>query len=136
MPKFSIIIPTRNVEKYIEQTIESVLEQSCQDWELLIMDGASTDNTAAIVKKYANRDPRIKFYSEPDESNWEATEKGVALASGEFLDILAGQDGFLDSEWLRKCLEVFDADKSVSLVWASTRGMRDDGTLYPEEHIT
>lgn len=134
-PKISVIVPTLNVEKYIEQTIKSVLEQSYSDWEMVIMDGLSTDSTAKIVKKYADRDPRIRFYSEPDESNWDATEKAVALARGEFMDIIAGQDGFLDKDWFMKCLAVFESNKSVSMVCASTRGMRDDGTLWPEEYV-
>lgn len=135
-PRISLICVVLNVAKYIEGMIQNVRAQTYDGWELLVIDGASTDGTQKIVEKYAKIDHRIKFKSEPDEGPWDATEKGMAMAQGEFIMIIAGQDGFLDNEWFAKCLKILDGDKSISLVWASTRGMSDDGKLLPEEHIT
>ncbi|OGZ00153.1 MAG: hypothetical protein A2945_00475 [Candidatus Liptonbacteria bacterium RIFCSPLOWO2_01_FULL_52_25] len=135
-PRISLICVVLNVAKYIEETIKNIQAQTYDGWELLVIDGASVDGTQAIVEKYTKKDPRIKLFSEPDEGPWDATDKGVARAEGEFLMVVGGQDGFLDNEWFAKCLKIFDADKSVSLVWASTRGMSEDGKLLPEEHIT
>ena len=134
-PRISIVCPVRNVEKYIGQTIQSVLDQSYKDWELLIMDGASSDGTIGIVQGYAARDPRVGLYSEKDESPWDATDKGIVRATGEFLCVIAGQDGFLDTDWLSKCIAAFEADKTISLVWGSTRGMHEDGTLFDPYHV-
>lgn len=135
-PRISLICVVLNVAKYIEVTIKNVQEQTSDEWELVVVDGASTDGTQAIVERLAKLDPRIKFKSEPDDGPWDATDKGVDMSEGEFLMVIGGQDGFLDKDWLKKCLEVFDADKSVSLVWAPTRGMYDNGTLMPEDNIS
>ncbi len=136
VPRISLVCVVLNVARYIEETIKSIQFQTSKEWELILIDGASTDGTVEIIAKYAKEDPRIKFKSEPDEGPWDATEKGMAMARGEFVMLVAGQDGFLDREWFEKCLKVFDSDKSVSLVWASTRGMHDNGTLFPEKHIS
>ncbi len=136
-PRISLICIVLNVAKYIEDTIKNIQAQTCGEWELIFVDGASTDGTQEIIKKYQKNDPRIKLLSEPDEGPWDATEKGVAMAKGEFMMIIAGQDGFADNEWFAKCLRVLDADKTVSLVWASTRDMTDDGRLINDEkHVT
>ena len=59
--KVSVCIPTYNCEKYISETIESILAQSFADFELVIVDNASNDQTSVIVDSYAKHDPRIKF---------------------------------------------------------------------------
>ena len=58
----SIITPTYNCERFIGETIESVLKQSYKNWEMIIVDDCSTDNTYDVVKKYADNDSRIKYY--------------------------------------------------------------------------
>lgn len=60
MPKISIILPTYNGEKYIQKSIESIINQNFTDWELIIVDDCSKDNTPFIVDEYAKKDPRIK----------------------------------------------------------------------------
>jgi len=61
MPEISIIMPARNAEALIGQSIESVQEQTFQDWELMIVDDGSTDETAAVIKRYAAEDPRVIY---------------------------------------------------------------------------
>lgn len=135
-PRISIICPIFNVKPYIAQTIDTVLKQSYKNWELLIIDGASTDGTLEIVKNYSNRHPNIRVYSEPDDGPWHATDKAFDLSRGEFICFLYGQDGFLDNDWLLKCLGVFDRESSVSLVWALNLGMTEDGEIMPETHVS
>ena len=65
MPLVSIITPSWNVERLIGETIESVQAQTLADWELLIADDCSTDKTAAVVERYAEKDPRIKLIRQP-----------------------------------------------------------------------
>lgn len=136
LPRISLVCVILNVAKYIEETIKSIQAQSFRNWELILIDGNSNDGTQAIINRYAKEDPRIIVKSEPDEGPWDATEKGMSMARGEFVMLVAGQDGFLDKGWFDKCLKVLDSDKSISLVWASTRGMSEDGRLWPEEHVT
>ena len=135
-PRISLLCMVMNVAKYIEVTIDSIQAQTFKDWELIIMDGASKDGTQAIVERYAKDDPRIRLKSEPDEGPWDATEKAMAMAEGEYIMIVSGNDGFLDNTWFQTCMDIFDRDKTVSLVWASTRGMHDDGTLAPASDLS
>jgi glycosyltransferase involved in cell wall biosynthesis len=106
MPAFCIVIANYNHGRYIEQAILSVLEQSCQDFELIIVDGASTDNSLEIISKYANQ--LAWWVSEPDKGQSDAFNKGFARAKGEFFLWLNADDlmlpGTLDaaSRYLRR----------------------------------
>ena len=61
----SIVLPIYNGEKYMKQSIDSVINQTYANWELLIVDDGSTDNTAAIAREYGEKDNRIKYYKNP-----------------------------------------------------------------------
>jgi len=93
--KFSIVTVCFNSEKTIAQTIESILAQSCQEWEHIIIDGASRDGTQDIVRKYEPQyKGRLKFISEPDKGIYDAMNKGVKMASGEIVGILNSDDWY------------------------------------------
>jgi glycosyltransferase involved in cell wall biosynthesis len=125
-----------NVAPYIEETIQSVLSQSYKDWEMIIMDGASKDGTGDVVKKYTDKHPNIRFYSESDEGSWHAFDKTFDLAQGEFICNLCGQDGFLDKDWLKACVDTFDKDPQVALVWGLARTMNTQGRILDEHHVS
>lgn len=89
----SIITVSFNSEKTIKRTIESVLNQSYQNIEYLIIDGASTDNTLQIIKSYEKAfDGRLKLVSEPDNGIYDAMNKGIRLAKGELIGIINSDD--------------------------------------------
>lgn len=82
----SIVLPIYNGEKYMRQSIDSVLEQTYQNWELLIIDDGSTDRTAYIAQEYADRDTRIQYYRNPQNLRLPKTlNRGFSLAKGAFL---------------------------------------------------
>lgn len=91
--RFSIITVSYNSEQTIEKTLKSILVQSCQDYEYIIVDGASTDGTIDIVKKY---EPlfhgRLKWKSEPDTGIYNAMNKGIRMAQGELIGIVNSDD--------------------------------------------
>lgn len=97
----SIITPLYNSEKFIEETIESVLKQTYDNWEMIIVDDCSADLGPNIVKKYSEKDSRIK-YVKMDKNSGAALcrNKAIELSEGEFI-------AFLDSDdlWLEKKLE-------------------------------
>jgi glycosyltransferase involved in cell wall biosynthesis len=103
--KISIITVAYNSAKTIEDTIKSVLSQSYQDIEYLIIDGASKDNTLAIVEKY--REKIAKVVSEPDQGIYDAMNKGVALATGDVVGILNSDDFYADDDVLKNVAEQF-----------------------------
>lgn len=131
-PKISILCPIRNVAPYIGDMIESTLSQSFKDWELIIMDGASTDGTVKIIMDYAKKDRRIRAFSEPDESPWHAVDKMLDLGKGDYLTIVCGQDGFYDNQWLEKAAEILDRDRDLSLIWALGQGVTLDKKVINE----
>ena len=128
-PLVSIICAVRNDVRFIRETLESVVSQTYPNLELIIMDGVSTDNTLEIIKEYAAKYKNIIFRSQPDKGQWDALEKALALAKGEYISMLCGQDGYLDKDWFKKCIEVFGGHPEVSLVWGIPLNMSEEGKL-------
>jgi glycosyltransferase involved in cell wall biosynthesis len=90
MPFFSVIIPLYNKEKYIKKTIESILNQDFQDFEIIIINDGSTDASEEIVKNI--NDPRIKLYSQPNKGVSTARNKGIEIAKGQIIAFLDADD--------------------------------------------
>jgi len=88
----SIITPCFNGERFIAETIESVLGQNYQNWEMIIIDDGSTDNTPAIVKQYERQDPRIRYIYEPNSGSATARNKGIKDAEGQYIALLDYDD--------------------------------------------
>lgn len=97
--KLSIIIPTYNSAKVLQRTLDSIVGQTFADWEVLVMDSASTDQTVDIAKSY--QDERIKVFSEPDDGVYDAMNKGIKIAGGEWLYFLGSDDWLLNKEVLQ-----------------------------------
>ncbi|WP_282049060.1 glycosyltransferase family 2 protein [Maribacter aquivivus] len=91
-PLISIITVVYNGEKYLKQTIESVLNQSYKNIEYIIVDGGSTDNTLSIIKEYGNRIDTL--ISEPDKGLYDAMNKGIGLAKGELIGMINSDDWY------------------------------------------
>jgi len=97
-PFFSIITATYNSEKTLEKTLKSVFEQSFESFELIIVDGLSTDKTKEIIEKYKDR--ISVFIEEEDDGIYDAMNKGAKKASGKFLYFLNSDDKFYDNDVL------------------------------------
>ena len=93
--KVSLIISVLNGSEKIKDTIESILNQSYSNFELIIIDGGSTDKTIDIIKNFDS--PTIKWISEPDKGISDAFNKGVKLATGDYINFQGDGDGFLNS---------------------------------------
>jgi len=91
--KISILTPSYNQGKYIEENILSVLNQNYPNFEHIIIDGGSTDNTVEILKKY----PHLKWVSEPDQGQADALNKGLKMATGEIIGWINSDDYYLDN---------------------------------------
>ncbi len=104
--KFSIITVCYNEEKTIRATMESVLGQKWKDFEYVIIDGASTDATLEIIRQYARKDNRIQYISEKDKGIFNAMNKGIKYAHGDFLFFLNAGDILHGDDVLDKVAEV------------------------------
>ena len=110
--KFSIITVCKNSEKTIEKSILSVINQSYQDFEYIIIDGVSTDNTLKIIEKYRNN--ITKVVSEEDNGLYDAMNKGIRIASGEYLFFLNSDDQLLHENILELVANFADTDGNDS----------------------
>ncbi len=98
-PLISIITVVYNGEKYLEQTIQSVLNQTYKNIEYIIVDGGSNDGTLDIIKKY--KSCIFKWVSEPDDGLYDAMNKGIKMASGELIGMINSDDWYESN-----CVEV------------------------------
>lgn len=111
-PLVSIIIPVYKVEKYLEQCLESVVSQSLEDIEIIIVDEGDLDECRKIIDKFELSDKRIKTVHEKNGCYGAAVNKGIVLARGEYIGIVEGDD-FIDSSMvfdLYKKAKEYDAD--------------------------
>lgn len=124
--RFSIILVSYNVEKYIGEAIESVLEQKFTNFELIIVDDCSTDNTRKNIRKY--KDERIKLYKTKKNTGTASGSRNVGLehATGEYILFLDGDDRFIDGEILRK-IDMKIGTEDYDLVYL---GYQDLGNEY------
>ena len=109
--KLSIIIPTVNSEAVLGRALDSIVGQTFTDWEVLVMDGVSSDGTIRIAQSY--NDSRIRIYSEPDKGIYDAMNKGIEKAQGEWLYFLGSDDWLLKPDTLRSVFSMDTNDYDV-----------------------
>lgn len=112
----SIIIPCYNAERTVSQAIESVLWQTYQKWECIVVDDGSTDGSPSILRTFAKRDRRIKHVRQNNSGLASARNKGVSLAKGEFIQFLDADDLLLPNK-VQLCRDRFLEDPSVEIVY-------------------
>ena len=143
LPKVSVIIPTYNRAHLIERSIRSVLDQTYQDFELIVVDDGSTDNTEEIVARFD--DDRIRYIRRNQSSGSPAapTNTGIKAARGEYIAIQDSDDEWLPGK-LEKQMRVFDnASARVGIVYTDMWRVSEDGKkkywhsprIMPEESI-
>ncbi len=114
-PIVTVVTVTFNAEEYLEKTILSVIEQDYKNIEYIIVDGGSTDKTIEIIKKY---EEKISFWiSEPDEGIYDAMNKGVKYANGEFVNFMNAGDVFFDNT---VCSRIFSNEITADLIYGDT----------------
>lgn len=123
----SIVLPVYNGAKYLRESIDSVVAQTYTNWELLIVDDCSTDETAEISKEYAQKDSRIKYFlNEVNLRLPKNLNKGFSLAGGEYLT-WTSDDNIFKPQALEKMVEALETDKEAQFVYASCRIIDDCG---------
>ena len=136
MPAVSVVMPAYNVSRYLGEAIESVQRQTVADWELIIVDDGSTDNTLEIAERYASRDPRISVIHQTNGGISAARNTALAKATGDLIAILDSDDIWLP-EFLEKQLRILDRHPEIDIVTGNAwfMGSSLDGQLarpYPD----
>jgi glycosyltransferase involved in cell wall biosynthesis len=114
-PKISVIIPAYNVEEYLDETLQSVADQTFKDFEAVIINDGSTDSTEAIAKAHAKKDKRFKVFSQKNKGLSESRNRGVRLAKGKYIYYLDADDLITNNTFdvLYKSCEANGADMAV-----------------------
>lgn len=121
----SIITATFNSAKTLKDTIQSVLRQTNKDFEYLIIDGGSTDETIDIVKSYESEfSGRLKWVSEKDKGIYDAMNKGIKMASGDVVGILNSDDYFTSDDILQTIADAFKC-QNVDAIYGDIHFIRD-----------
>lgn len=118
MPKFSVITVTYNAADVLEDTIQSVISQTYHHVEYIIVDGASTDGTMAIVDRYRSRIHTV--VSEPDKGLYDAMNKGMALATGDYLCFLNAGDCFHEDDTLQQMVHTLHGTELPDVMYGNT----------------
>ena len=114
-PRVSVVIPAYNHERYVGEAIQSVLNQTFQDFELIIINDGSTDRTEEEILKF--HDPRIRYYSQENRGLSATLNRGIELARGEFFTFLPSDDMMLP-EKLQIQTKVLEESKDLGLVFS------------------
>ena len=121
----SIITPLYNCERFIGQTIESVLAQTYPEWEMVVVNDGSTDGGAEIVRRYAAQDGRIRLFEQPNKGCAAARNRGLSEAKGRYYVFLDADD-YWDPDFLEKQLAFMQA-KNAAIVTCSARRVNEEG---------
>ncbi|MEO2003907.1 MAG: glycosyltransferase [Candidatus Poribacteria bacterium] len=128
---------TLNAETHVAESVDAVMDQTCESWELLVMDGLSTDRTTDIIRGYNSS--RIRLVEETDDGVAHAWDRAINVARGDYVLFLCASDVYTDAGWLEACVDVMDTDPEVSLVWGLSAISDEEGGavgthgLHPQE---
>ena len=122
--KVSIITVCYNSEKTIEKTIKSVLSQNYKNYEYIIIDGGSTDNTIKIIDKYKKKIDIFK--SEKDRGIYDAINKGIKYSTGSVISILHSDDVFYDKLTINKVISNFKSNQKIDCLIGNTVIVKND----------
>jgi glycosyltransferase involved in cell wall biosynthesis len=128
-PLVSIGLFVYNGERFIEETLRSILNHTFTDFELIISDNASTDRTGDIAQAYARRDSRIRYHrSEKNMGAGWNVRRVYELATGKYFK-QAAVDDLLEPDFLRRCVEILERDPGCVLVYAATKEIDENGAF-------
>ena len=139
-PTFSVITVTYNAAEVLEDTIQSVITQTYHHVEYIIVDGASTDGTMDVVRKYRSRIRAV--VSEPDKGLYDAMNKGMAMATGDYLCFLNAGDCFHEDDTLQQIARGIGGDGLPDILYGDTAIVDKEGhflrmrRLSPPERLT
>ncbi len=134
-PRVSVVVPVWNGERTLGATLDSVLAQTCRDFELLVIDDGSTDGTAALVAALADREPRVQLHRFENRGLAASRNRGIRLARGAFVAFVDADDLWKPAR-LERQLAALAAAPAAGLAYSLTDCINDAGQrLGPGSHI-
>ncbi len=132
-PLVSIITVVFNGEKTIKKTIQSVVNQTYNNIEYIIIDGKSTDNTLGVIDEFRNSEAISKIICEKDEGIYDAMNKGIKIASGDIIGII-NSDDYYEENCVSKVVEAFANYPDIDIVHGILKYAKNDQILYLSAH--
>lgn len=129
----SVVVPSYNQGCYLRQTLESILSQSWRPLEVLVIDGASRDETLAVLDSFGGR-AELSWISEKDSGPADAVNKGLARARGEVVAIQSADDIYYPGA-LAAAMEYFSTHPDCGLLWGDADGIDSDGKVFYSGHL-
>ena len=123
-PVVSVIVPVYNVEPYLPQCLDSIVNQTLKNIEIICVNDSSTDNSLNILNHYAEKDPRIKVVTQPNGGAGAARNRGLSLAAGKYLSFLDSDD-FFEPDMLELAYNKAVCDKADFVVFQSDQYYTD-----------
>jgi len=128
VPLLTIITPVFNGEKFISQCLQSVIDQNCRDIEHIVVDGNSTDRTAAIVQEFASTHSHLRLISEPDRGQSDAQNKGIRAARAGYISIL-NVDDFYAPGALSRIVEIIPTLREPRFIYGNCNVLKEGDEL-------
>ena len=134
MPKVSVIVPVYNVEKYLPECLDSILNQTLTDIEIICVDDASPDNSSSILKEYSKKDGRIKIIThEQNQGLGPARNTGVNYATSPYIAFVDSDD-FIESNMIEILLRLI-VENNADMSWCCIAKVSEDGQLLGKGNI-
>lgn len=122
-PKISVIVPIYNTEKYLRNCLDSIINQTYQNLEIILVDDGSTDNSGVIIDDYAKKDKRIKVIHQKNQGQSTARNNGLKIATGDFVSFVDSDDEIAKT-FCQKHLAAFDKNTAVSVCGAHYKSLK------------
>lgn len=127
MPKVSIVLPVYNGERYLNQSLESIVQQSFTDWELIIIDDCSSDSTPDLIEKWECRDPRIRSYRNSSNKKLPGSlNEGFSYACGQYYT-WTSDDNIFRSDALEIMVDSLERNPKIDLVYCDIDRINECG---------
>ena len=127
--KISVIVPIYNVENYLRRCVDSILKSTYENLEIILVDDGSTDECPTICDDYAKKDPRIKVIHKKNGGLSDARNKGLDIATGEYISFIDSDD-YIESSMFQRIFEAIST-KDVDLVFIREKSVNVEGkTIY------
>lgn len=134
--RLSIITINKNNVHNLSKTLESVAAQTCRNFEHIIIDGASSDESVSVIKKYAeNSQFQVKWISEPDSGIYNAMNKGIRMASGNYVQFLNSGDCLANAGVVERMLSSLEENNLPSILYGNMLKVFKDGKILNDKNF-
>lgn len=128
--KISVIVPVYNAENYVNRCIESVLAQTYTDWQMVLVDDGSKDESLKVCQRYADIDSRISVIHQENAGPGVARNTGIAAAKGDYV-VFIDSDDYVEKDYFQLLSE-----HEEDVVFINVRDVGDDGRILKEKYMT